>query len=213
MTPRGRHRLAGLLLALGLLVVAAAAYHGGRAALADLITLQARWQIGQWRAGKGLPPEPEKWRAVRDDLQQALRLTPDNPQLYDDLGYLYALRAYRALNLPELARPLMQQALDYYRQASLRRPMSPHTWVNIALARHYLGQNGPELWQAFDLAMAYGQNEPAVQSGLAEIGLARWPMLAEERKAALRAAYARALPPLQKHLAAIAGRHGVAAYP
>lgn len=208
-----RHPMAWLLLGLGLLVAAVSAYHGGRAALADVITLKARWQIGQWRDGEGLPPEVTKWREARDDLQQALALTPDNPQLYDDLGFLYALRAYRALAVPDLAQPLLRQALDYYRQASLLRPMSPHTWANIALARHYLNDASPELWRAFDLAMAYGGNEPAVQTSLAEIGLARWQTLAEERKAALRAAYARSLPPLQKQLAAIAQRHQVAAYP
>ncbi|TCS71928.1 hypothetical protein EDC61_10766 [Sulfuritortus calidifontis] len=208
-----RHPLAWALLGLGLLVAVVSAYHGGRAALADAFTLKARWQIGQWRDGEDLPAEIEKWRNARDDLQQALALTPDNPQLYDDLGFLYALRAYRALAVPDLARPLLQQALTYYRQASLRRPMSPHTWANIALARHYLGESGPELWQAFDLAMAYGQNEPAVQTGLAEIGLARWGTLSPERKAALRAAHARALPTLQKQLVAIARRHGVADYP
>jgi hypothetical protein len=182
-------------------------YFGARAGLADSMTLKAHSNISKWREGNNLPPDISAWKESRESLIAALNYAPDNPQLYEDLAFLYGLRATAAHKVPELEREFLKQVLIYYKQALPLRTMSPHTWSNIALAHHYLGDNDAEMWAAFDLAMAYGNNEPAVQLGLAEIGLARWNELSEARRAGLNAAFARASPPLRVMLEAVAKRY------
>lgn len=184
-----------------------AGYFGGRAALADSMTLKARWEIGKWRDGNNLPPDLSVWKDARESLMAALHLEPDNPQFYEDLAFLYGLRASATHNIPELEREFLKQVLIYYKQAVALRPMSPHTWANIALANHYLGDTNLEMWRAFDLAMAYGKNEPAVQVTLAEIGLSRWAELGEARRAGIGSAFARASPSLRMKLKVVAKRY------
>jgi tetratricopeptide (TPR) repeat protein len=147
------------------------------------------------------------WKEARESLIMALDYEPDNPQFYEDLAFLYGLRAAAAHRVPELEREFLKQVLIYYKQAVSLRPMSSHTWVNIALANHYLGGNNPEMWLAFDLAMAYGNNEPAVQVILAEIGLSRWNELSDARRTVLNSAFARAIPSLRMKLETIAKRY------
>jgi tetratricopeptide (TPR) repeat protein len=202
-----RHPGRAFILVCVFLLAGYSAYFGGRAALADAMTLKVRRDMGQWREGRNLPPDLSLWRESRNTLMAALEYAPDNPQFYEDLAFLYGLRALAARNNPELEREFLSQVLEYYKQAVSLRPMSPHTWANIALAKHYRGDKDSELWSAFDLAMTYGKNEPAVQITLAEIGRARWGELSEARRTALNAAFARAIPSLRKALETVAARY------
>ena len=68
-------------------------WHGGRIAWSDADTLPARWTVAEWRNGRGPASTPALWSQTRDELRDALQITPDNAQLHDDLGYLYASRA------------------------------------------------------------------------------------------------------------------------
>ncbi len=196
------------LFTLLLAMVAPAAYFGIRAGWADALTLKARSDIAEWQRAH-TRPGIEDWRDARDALRNGLRFTPDDPKLYEHLAYLYGLRAVQASRVPELRQSLLEQASIYYVEALRLRPMSPHTWANIALAAHMMADRDTVLWLAFDKAMQYGANEPQVQLMLAEIGLSRWNGLDEPRKAVLRAAFKRAAPALRKELDKIAEQHTV----
>lgn len=199
-----KRALTGVLL----LGAISAVWVGGRAAWADMLQLQVRYNIGQWQAGKAPLPPIAMWGEARNTLMQALTLTPDDPQLHENLGYLYGLRALSSKDIPELYQAMLGQAQVYYRNATRLRPMSPHPWANIALASHYRGDAGASLWDAFDRAMAYGQREPSVQVMLAEVGFARWGELTEPRRSQLLAMVNQALPHSKGTLLEIARRYG-----
>lgn len=201
-----------LLVALLMAMVVSAAYFGLRAAWSDAVTLRTRYKIDQWQANR-YRPTLEEWREARDNLLDGLRHSPDDAKLTELLGYLYGVRAEQARRLPDLYLPLLEQASIYYVEALRLRPMSPHTWANIALAGHLMGDRDKVVWMAFDRAMAYGANEPQVQMILAEIGLSRWDGLDDMHRRMLRAAFERAAPALRKRLDALAAQHHVAVVP
>jgi hypothetical protein len=205
------HLIKRALIGVVLVGAISAAWVGGRAAWADMLQLQVRYNISQWQAGTVPPPQIAAWGEARNTLVQALILTPDDPQIHENLGYLYALRALSSKAVPELYQAMLRQAQVYYRNAARLRPMSPHPWANIALASHYLGDVGAPLWDAFDRAMAYGQREPSVQATLAEVGFARWGELTEPRRSQLLAMVNQALPHSKGPLLDIAKRYGHAA--
>lgn len=183
------------------------AYYGLTSAWSDLVLLKARWNLGQWREGTAPSPSAVELGETRNALNRALMLTPENPMIHEDLGYLYGIRAMKASGLPDLQNAMLSQTLEYFRRAAVLRPMSPHTWANIALANHYLGTIGPEFWDAFDRSLNYGRNEFPVQKILAEIGFSRWQELNDARRMALLAMISGAPENAQKSLAAIAARY------
>ena len=199
-----KRALTGVLL----LGAISAVWVGGRAAWADMLQLQVRYNISRWQAGTAPLPPIAAWGEARNALMQALAITPDDPQIHENLGYLYGLRALSSKDIPELYQAMLGQAQVYSRNATRLRPMSPHPWANIALASHYRGDAGAPLWDAFDRAMAYGQREPSVQVTLAEVGFARWGELTEPRRSQLLAMVNQALPHSKGPLLEIARRYG-----
>ena len=181
---------------------------------ADLAVMQTRWQIDQWASGKAPQPGIVAWGKARNAVAGALQTTPNDPNLHENLAYLYASRAQVSASVPDLARDLLQQALLSYQRAAQLRPMSGPTWANIAQALHGLYPDGTAdelapMWLAFDKAMAYGQREPSVQLALTHIGLARWAQLTAERQQALRAMIELANPDTRKDLDATANRNNL----
>jgi len=157
--------------------------YGGRAAWSDAMTLRARHTVAQWRDGEGPKYTLALWEQTRDDLADALQTTPDNGQLYDDLGFLYASRA-QGLGTPKdgsqasvLRLSLLSQAITNYRSACVLRPTFPYTWAYLALAKQLRGELDAEFWSAFDKALKYGRNEPGVQQSIARVAFALWPAL------------------------------------
>lgn len=179
----------GLRLFVLVIVIAALAssWIAVRALMADLLTMQARWQVTQWQRALGPIPGPAEIGRVRNQLVAGLEWTPSDPQLLESLGYLYGLRAVRAARLPELQRPMLDEAILNFRQALIHRPMSPYTWVNLALALEMRDGASTEMWSAFDRAWTYGQREGGVQIRLLQIALRHWDSgLGLERQSNMR---------------------------
>lgn len=193
---------------IGLLLVASSAslYFGLRAALADAVSMQSRWQITQWQSGKSPLPKVIEWGAARNDLVAALHWTPNDPQLHEYLGYLYGLRATSSRAIPELEQAMLADSVSYFRQAVVNRPMSPYAWVNLSLALHLQGGQDEALWQAWERAWQYGNREAGVQRTLAEIGFARWKEAGTARQAKLIDMIDNARPHSKGDLLAIAKR-------
>lgn len=177
--------LAGLAV-LGL--AAASLWHGVLAAKSDADSLRARWLINQWRDNTGPVVNLALWQQAIEELQAAVQLTPDNAQLWDDLGFLFGERAV-GLGTPdadsedyELQQALLVSALDNYRMATKLRPTFPYAWANLAQVKHLKGETDAELWTAYDKAVRYGRNEPGVQVLLARVAFAQWETLSTVRK-------------------------------
>lgn len=208
-TLRPAHRLLLLVLACG---AAASLYFASRAAVADSLILQSRWQLTQWLQAGTTSVRAVDWGRVRNDFAKAQQWASGDPQIDEGLGHLYALRAVNSRAMPDLESAMLDQAIAYYREAIARRPMSPHPWANLALALHYRKTDAASLWQAYDRAYRYGQREGAVQRILAEIGFARWAEAGGQRQGELTALVDNAYPHSRNDLIAIARRHGNASF-
>ena len=198
---------ARLLLGLVLLASAASLYYGLRAAWADSLSMQSRWQIGLWQNGRAPLPGITEWAGVRNDLVAAQRWTPEDPQLHDYLGYLYGLRATHSRAVPELEKAMLDASIDYFRKAVVARPMSPYSWANLSLALHLKGGQDDALWQAWERGLQYGNREAGVQRMLTEVGFARWNEAGSVRQAKLVAMIDSARPHSKGDLLAIAKRY------
>lgn len=179
-----------LVLGLSVLLVltALSLFHGVRIAWADAHSLGARWLVSEWRESRGPGFTPERWQKASDDLTSTLAVTPDNPQLYDDLAFLHASRG-QIMGYGEPGTPLrtyqeklFDEAILYYRQASALRPTFPFSWAYLAMAKQLREQDDPELWLAFDKALRFGYTESAVRVVLTQIACAHWDELPTTRK-------------------------------
>ena len=197
-------------LAFGALLAgsAGALYFATTAALADVTLLQARWQITQWQKTPQLGPTAIEWGQARNALVAAQRWTPGEGQIYENLGYLYALRAISSRGIPELEQAMLAETIGNYRAAVTRRPMSPYAWANLALALYLKGSEPALMWQAYDRAYLYGQKERSVLQTLGEIGFKHWDTAGEVRQSQLLALVANALESHRELLRAAALRHG-----
>ncbi|MFZ2267538.1 MAG: hypothetical protein WAV95_08140 [Azonexus sp.] len=160
--------LLGLLLSASLLAIWSAASAGWH----DFQLMKPRAVVDSWR--NGTPPGMKLWGITLEQLKRAQARKPDDPQVAESLGYLFAYQAMRSREIPELEQALLVEAIGYFRDAIRCRPMSPYPWGNLALALHKKNEAPEEMWAAFDHAMRYGQREFGVQKQLAEIAFAHW---------------------------------------
>ena len=206
----------GALLAMVAVVAALSVWFGSQAAWADAQTLESRWLVSQWRAGQAPAVTPELWNQARENLQSAVAITPNNPHLFDDLGFLYASRAQAFGTQPvgtaawTYQQALLEQAQDSYRSAAVLRPNFPYSWLYLALAKHLQGQHDAEFWQSFDKAYAYGNTEAAAQPTLALMAFANWADLGSDRQARVATMVATAQSHVADSLRTQALRAGIA---
>ncbi len=160
------------------------------AAWADASSLSARATVTGWREGTGPTITAEVWEHTRAQLLGALRTAPDNAQLHDDLGFLYASRSQGLGNVPfdspdyQLQQSLLDEAISHYRAACALRPTFPYTWTYLAQAKHYRGKHDDEFLAAYDHAVQYGHSEAALHISLAGIAYSQWDRLGSQRQQA-----------------------------
>lgn len=159
-----------------------------QAAWLDASTLRARTTINGWRDGSGPRMTPETWLKTRDTLKYALGEVSGNAQLYDDLGYLYAMRSQSIGSVPkdspayQIQQSLMDLAIQHYRSACVFRPTFPYSWTYLALAKNFREQHDDEFWNAFDKALQFGRNEAALQGAIGEIAFPLWSLIGTQRQ-------------------------------
>jgi len=197
----------GFLLVL-LAGAGASLYFGLTAALSDAMTMQARWQIAQWQSNPLEQPKAPDLGRIRNDLMSALRWTPADPQIYENLGYLYGVRANSLHALPELEQAMLENSIAYYKTAIALRPMSAHAWANLALALHLKTGQQEAMWSAYDRAFQYGNREAGVQYILAEVGFSCWEEAGTARQLQLLHLIDTAYPHTKYTLLKIAQKYG-----
>jgi len=195
--------LLGLLVVISLVV----SWSAMRAGWHDFLLMKPRAVVDSWR--NGAPPGMKLWSLTLEQLNQAQKRNPDDPQVAESLGYLYALQAQRSQDIPELKQALLAEAIPHFRDGTHLRPMSPYAWGNLALALHERGEGQQEMWAAFDRAMQYGQREIAVQKQLAEVAFARWDEAGELRQQQMRAIVAKVGEEYREALLEIGERHKI----
>lgn len=173
----------------------------------DFQLMKPRAVVDSWRLGT--PPSIKMWGKTLGELKALHAQNPEDPQVVESLGYIYALQAMRSREIPELKQALFDEAIIYFRTSIKLRPMSSYAWSNLALALHQKGEANAEMWTAFDRAMRYGGREIAVQKQLAEIGFARWPEIGETRQNQLRNIYVSVGADYQEAMLEIAQRNNL----
>jgi tetratricopeptide (TPR) repeat protein len=172
---------APFLVALGLALIAYAAYEAGRRGLADAISIRSRYEVNLW-SEKQAAPSFEQWQRAVESLRSAMKLSPEDPSLYDHLGVAYEV-ASTTFNPGAGWSVYHEFSLAHFRQATVLRPTSPYSWANVALEKYLLGQWDDEMYRALAAAMRLGPWEPGVQLITSDLSLLLWEHLPRALKA------------------------------
>ena len=190
------------MAALGLPLLAYAAYEAGRRGLADWTSMRWRYEVTVWSAKRTVPSH-EQWQRAVDMFGAALKLNPENPSLYDFLGTAYDLGSVVFFPGGQWS-VYSEYALLNFRHAASLRPISPYSWANVATVKYQLGQVDDELFRALALAMRFGPWEPGVQIIVSDLGFAAWDRLTPELQAQIRENWRRTALRQGDRLAALA---------
>jgi tetratricopeptide (TPR) repeat protein len=207
MTPGARpSRVARFSIALaGIALFALAAHDSVLRGLEDWRSARARNDIRMWAQGRAVQSQ-EQWQRAVDALREALRLAPQDPELWESLGFAYdiASRNFAPAGWSVYA----EFALIHFRQAAALRPTSPYSWAGVAVMKYRLDQLDGEFRQAFSSAMRLGPWEPGVQLIASNLGLALWDRLDPPLRDEVRENWRRTAVQQTDQLARLALSHG-----
>ena len=207
MTPGVRpSRVARFSIALaGIALLAFAARDSVLRGLEDWRSTRARHEIRTWAQGRAVQSQ-EQWQRAVDALREALRLAPQDPELWESLGFAYdiASRNFAPAGWSVYA----EFALIHFRRAAALRPTSPYSWAGVAVMKYRLDQLDGEFRQAFSSAMRLGPWEPGVQLIASNLGLALWDRLDPRLRDEVRENWRRTAVRQADQLAKLALTHG-----
>ena len=203
-------RIARFAIALaGITLLAFAAYDSALRGLADWRSARGRHDIRMWTQGRAVQSE-EQWQRAVDALREALRLAPQDPALWESLGFAYDIGSRNFV--PNGGRGgwsvYSEFALIHFRQAAALRPTSPYSWAGVAVMKYRLDQLDEEFSRALASAMRLGPWEPRVQLIASNIGLALWDRLNPAFKDLVRENWRRTAVRQADQLAKLAIGHG-----
>lgn len=201
------------IAAAGIALLAYAAHDAALRGLEDWRSTRGRHDIRMWTQGRAVQ-SAEQWQRAVDALREALRLAPQDPALWESLGFAYDIGARSFV--PNGGRGgwsvYSEFALIHFRQAAALRPTSPYSWAGVAVMKYRLNQIDEEFRQAFSSAMRLGPWEPGLQLITSDLGLALWnsldPLLRDEVRESWRRTAVRQADQLAR-LALTHGRTGV----
>jgi predicted Zn-dependent protease len=145
-------------------------------ARSDSIVGKATREMDTWTAA-GIQPAEETWGWVYEELKSSSKVAPGNPATYELMGLLESRRTDR--------QEYLDAAVVDLTKALEMRPISPHTWANLAEAKYRLGDTGGDFQVALQRAAALGPAEPGVQRVVANLGLAVWNETGSETRVAV----------------------------
>lgn len=194
-------------LFLVLIVVAWGVWQASRVARADFASMQARYRVDAWLAGKEKWTLPQ-WVVARSDLLEAARIAPDSPITFDYLAALYIIRGQRAWSLDDLRQAYFTDAETYQRQSLLLRPHNGAAWANLALSQHALGESEGMI-ESMRKALTYGPNELRVRQVLGELVLANWKVAPDDLRDWLKERHETGPIYEKRNIERLAQRYGV----
>jgi tetratricopeptide (TPR) repeat protein len=143
---------------------------------ADWLSGTTRHAVSKWGAGEASFTN-EQWDSARQDLTQAVALTPNDATLHDALAQLHAAKGRSlwttgAEDSPEVEAYL---AAEQHQEASIKlRPTHAMAWANLALIRLAVYAEPEALYQAWREAARLGPKELAVENTLVTIATETW---------------------------------------
>ena len=172
---------------------------------ADFQMMEARSMVFAWAEGRAAWNIPD-WVRARDSMLAALKTTPGNPSIHDQLGVLYTVRARDAWRSPEAQRGYYREAARYQQMSLALRPHHGWTWAALAESLNGIEPASEAAWAAWRNAYAYTPHEPPVQTTLLDVGLRTWRRAPPDVKEKMKAIYASAIPAVRGPADAVAQR-------
>lgn len=164
--------IAMVLVAAALLLAAEVASWG----MADYYARPAENQLDLWAQGK-LTLGHGQWLQMQTQLARAVSLDPRNPKILRAYGN--ALEGPYASYPPgaAAARPIREEAANFYRKATSVRPTWPYAWADLAMVKYRLNELDTEFFHAMYTARETGPEQLGVLRVLDYVGLKTWGRL------------------------------------
>lgn len=154
----------------------------GQMLVAGLASYRVDVALQRWNKNQHVPSE-QKWQAALAAAKQANALYPVASGTYlEQLGQVYAWKAFDQPAGAESARESRLAAAQAYRQSAAARPTWPNTWAHLAHSKFALNELDEEFAKALKQANHWGPYRPDVQLELASIGLRAWPLLTQPQR-------------------------------
>jgi len=132
-------------------------------------------------------PNANLWLTTEDALHLASELDSKNAEYMNDLGRFHEYASRLKDVAPLSPTQHISTAIRYFRTSTQLAPTWGVAWVNLALAKHSLGQIDDEMKEALTYGIQWGSNVPYQQLTMAEVSIARWRYFdAELRKLLLK---------------------------
>ncbi len=121
----------------------------------------------------GQLPSYEEWKVMREPLTAARERDRANPNLYEAEGNLFTF----VVKDGERYRGFAAEGVEAFSRAVVLRPASAFAWLGLAEAKYRNGEQDALFYRALANAAQLGPNEPPVQLGVTDLGLAAWDEL------------------------------------
>ena len=149
---------------------------------ADWQSSIARTRLMKW-AGRKEAWNDAQWERVRQDLNDALALTPRDATLHDALAQLYTLKGIAEWTTGEPGTPEMQlyaKALEHQQASLTIRPRHANSWAILASIHYGLNSPPEQVFEAWRQALRLGPYEPEVQQTLLSVAADTWDIAPED---------------------------------
>lgn len=151
-----------------------------RIGTADLLCGYATDSMATWPAAE---PDASQLAGVSRVLDAAHWVTPDNPDVYENLARVEMLRAGMRSADDTARNAALRNGLELVRHAIALRPASPYGWAILLQLKNALGEYDAEFRRSLERTVTLGPWEPELQVAVADAGLGAWAALPEaERK-------------------------------
>ena len=99
--------------------------------LSDIQTLSAKNTIAQY--GNHGRFNLNQWLTARDQLNHAISIAPQDPDLLLSAGQLNAMRGYKTKGNQDISKAYYQEAAVFYEKSLKIRPLDAVTWLNLTI--------------------------------------------------------------------------------
>lgn len=155
--------------------------------------------------------EQSSFAASQDDgsvagmLNAARLIAPENPDVYESMARLEAMRA--SSDNAEARDAALRRGLVLARHAILLRPVSPYSWNQLLWFKNALGEYDGEFRRSLDATLKLGPWEPVLQVDVAEIGMKSWPLLSGQERVMVEEDVMRGMKHQAKEMRSIVRQH------
>jgi len=131
--------------------------NSGRLFLSDIYSLSAKNTIAIY--GINGSYNLTQWLQAREQLDHAISIAPDDPNLLFSIGQLNAIRGYKSKGNKSISKAYYEEAASFYEQSLKVRPLDALTWVNLLIALDAISAESARFNSALQQAQDLSKNE------------------------------------------------------